>query len=130
MIMHKYEFFNHSDGSRVRVPFGKCFPASLVRERYRMHTREIETTIDLRANLRAGKLTSFGCYPTFFLMVDGAAICHDCMRASYRQASQAIRDKDSRSGWLPVACDVNYEEPDLTCDDCNQPIESAYGEAQ
>jgi hypothetical protein len=126
--MKRYEFYNHSDGSRVRVPAGSIGgPASLIREVYRMHRRDIHNSIDLRATLRAGKYTSLGCYPVFLITSDCCALCMDCARAEYRNVSRAIREKFN-DGWRVTNCEVNYEDKELYCDHCSQPIESAYGD--
>jgi hypothetical protein len=49
------------------------------------------------------------------------------MRAEYRQISYAVRN-NLRDGWRVDAFDINWESPDLYCDHCSKPIESAYGE--
>jgi hypothetical protein len=36
-------------------------------------------------------------------------------------------DKDKHKGHL-VSADINWEDPELYCDDCNERIESAYAE--
>ena len=123
----RYEFFNHSDGSRVRVPHGKIGPVSLVRERYSMHVENIRDTHDLRASLRAGSYTSLGGYPVFFITSDCAALCFDCVRREYRQVSESVR-KRLRDGWRVKACAVNWEDSQLLCDHCGEVISSAYGE--
>lgn len=125
--MSKFEFFNHSDGSRVRVPAGKIGPPSLVRTLYRAHVREINDTHALRAALRAGKYTSLGSYPVFYIVSDGESLCVNCVRENYRVISSAVRER-SRDGWRVIACDVNYEDITMTCAHCGQLIESAYGE--
>lgn len=66
-----------------------------------------------------------GGYPRFFLMEDGEPLCHKCGRDEWRAI---IRNwKTPGSGWNIEACDINYEDTDLVCCNCNQPIESAYG---
>jgi hypothetical protein len=125
MSTKRWRFFTHSDGSRVRLPISKSGPVSLERLRYRMHCRDIGDTRDLRATLRAGKYTTYGSYPIYLIVSDGACLCMDCGRAEYRSISNAIRS-GVNDGWRVIHCDVNYES-DLTCEHCSNKIESAYG---
>lgn len=65
-----------------------------------------------------GKLSSHawpGGYPIYYLDSENNVLCPDCA------------NKDGMSS-QPVAADINYEDPDLYCDDCSQRIESAYAE--
>ncbi len=68
-----------------------------------------------------------GGYPLYIVMEDGASLCVECGKKEYRMLAEASRDKD-RSGWLPSAPNVNWEDPDLYCCHCNARIESAYAE--
>lgn len=68
-----------------------------------------------------------GGYPTYGVTDDGAALCIDCMRQEYRLIARARRLK-LRDGWQVVGVDINWEDTSLTCDHCNNTIESAYGE--
>jgi hypothetical protein len=115
--------FIHSDGT-LRVE-GRC--GVINRKDFRGHFTAITNTREFRATLRAGKYTSLGSYPIYFYTSDGAALCWDCAREEYKQISQSIREKSSERGWRVVGCDINYENNDLTCDNCSKPIESAYG---
>lgn len=66
-----------------------------------------------------------GGYPLFLICSDGAALCCDCGRRQYRQIAYSIMHKIN-DGWRVTAADVNWEDPNLYCDHCNKPIESAY----
>ena len=101
--------------------------ANPVRAIYRRTFGQITNTQQLRATLRAGPYAWPGGYPMFFVTSDGAALSFDSVRAEYAQVSRAIRE-GSRDGWRVVACDINYEDLDLTCEHSGLPIESAYGE--
>jgi hypothetical protein len=125
--MKRFDFYNHSDGSRVRVPAGQIGPPSLHRAVYCAHVETINTSHDLRATLRAGKYTSLGSYPVFYITGDGESMCHDCVHFHYRDVSRAVREH-SRNGWRVDACVVNWEETDMQCAHCNQLIPAAYGE--
>lgn len=87
----------------------------------------IETTIQLRATLRAGPYARPGGYPLYFVTSDGEALSFDTVRAEYSQVSRAVRDK-SKCGWRVVGCTINYEDAELTCAHSGNRIESAYGE--
>lgn len=66
-----------------------------------------------------GKLPTYiwpGCYPMLYIDKQGNTLCSDC----------ASRDIDQSQD--VIAADVNWENPDLICDDCGKRIESAYAE--
>jgi len=102
-------------------------PCVTVRTNYCYHHKVIATSHDLRATLRAGRFTSLGSYPLFLYTSDGAALCFECAAKEYRQVSTEIREH-SNCGFRVVGTEINYEDEDLTCDHCNKPIESAYGD--
>jgi hypothetical protein len=59
-----------------------------------------------------------GGYPLFYLDKGGNVLCPECANREVDQSQAA------------VACDVNWEDPDLHCDDCGRRIESAYAEPE
>ena len=67
---------------------------------------------------RLAKYTSIGCYPIFYVDPDTSCLCADCARRG-----EAAGDPIDGS-------DVNWEDPDLFCDDCGERIESAYAEEE
>jgi hypothetical protein len=89
----------------------------------------INSISDFRAAVRNGPYAWPGGYPLFFICSDGGALCCDCVKSERRNILQSI-GHNLRDGWKVVAIDINYEEPDLTCDHCSKPIESAYGEPE
>lgn len=89
----------------------------------------IQNTRDLAEAFKQGKYTSYGCYPLFFLTSDGATLSHDAVRANYAAIVQSIRE-NLDDGWRVVAHDVNWEDPELYCDDTGERIESAYAEPE
>jgi hypothetical protein len=127
MMSHHAKFMVFSDGSLgIANPFA---PMHIVREVFSRHFREIETGLQLRATLRAGSTTDLGGYPLYFVVDDGEALCFKCVRSELRQITSAIRAGTSdRGGWRVIGCDVNYEDPDLTCAHCNERIRSTYAE--
>lgn len=65
-----------------------------------------------------------GCYPVYYICKDGSDFCHKCANANFKYTV------DPDSDWLIVAGDINYEDHELWCVNCNEQIESAYGEEQ
>jgi hypothetical protein len=59
-----------------------------------------------------------GGYPLFYLDNHGSVLCADC-------ATDTLDDEYSAE---LVACDINYEEPLMYCDQCDKHIEPAYGD--
>jgi hypothetical protein len=68
-----------------------------------------------------------GGYPFYAITSDGACLCMRCCRTEYRQISYAVRHA-LNDGWRVEAFDINWEDTNLLCDHCNEPIESAYEE--
>lgn len=65
-----------------------------------------------------GKLPSYawpGGYPIFYVDDQNNILCPDCA------------NKEGYNS-IPTHYDVNWEDPDLYCDDCGNRIESAYAE--
>lgn len=116
-------FFTTSSGDLCR----DTSAAPVVRERFAFHYGSIETGAALRATLRAGPYAWPGGYPLYFITSDGAALSFDAVRENFAQCIRAIRDHNN-DGWRIVACDVNYEDNELTCDHSGAHIPSAFGE--
>lgn len=66
---------------------------------------------------KRSKYTSVGGYPLFYVHM-GEAICPDC----------ANRSKEYSDIEMPS--DINWENPNLHCDECGDRIESAYAEEE
>ena len=60
-----------------------------------------------------------GGYPIFYITTQGAILCPDC-------ANEEDQDPDVRDDDPILAYIVNYEDPELICDNCNAWIECAY----
>lgn len=69
-----------------------------------------------------------GGYPRYFITDDGGSLSYEAAKENKRIIFEAIRDKDKRSGWCVIGCDINWEDAELICDHTNKRIESAYGE--
>lgn len=101
-----------------------------LRYRYAFQHASIESTHQLKACLRAGSTTDLGGYPCYFVTADGAALSFEAVRAELEQCLDAIRHGQKWSGWLIVACQINYEDGALTCEHTGRRIASAYGESE
>jgi hypothetical protein len=95
------------------------------------------TVKNLMRDLRAGKFTSFGCYPTYFVTVDGEPLSHEAIRENLWIVARATRDyaANPRVGsdvkqWAVIGADINWENADLYCAHTNKRIESAYAEPE
>jgi hypothetical protein len=64
-----------------------------------------------------------GGYPMYYLCKDGGVLCPKCLNDN----KALINDPDEPE-WYVLASDINYEDPDLYCDNCSERIESAYAE--
>ena len=60
-----------------------------------------------------------GGYPIFYLDQDNSVLCPKCAREHETNGF----DFD-----VITAADINYEDTFLTCDECNDHIQSAYGD--
>ena len=70
-----------------------------------------------------------GGYPIYYIDKGGAVLCPACAEEEIREWQDAPEDeKDYYEDDLPIAADVNYEDPELWCEGCNERIESAYAE--
>jgi hypothetical protein len=69
-----------------------------------------------------------GGYPIFYLCADGGVLCPVCVNVDMRSVlDAAFVDGDKQ--WDVVACDVNWEDDTMQCDNCNKFIQSAYGDS-
>lgn len=70
-----------------------------------------------------------GGYPVYMLMGDGGVLCSTCVSREIRLIVDATRPNGSADQqWSCVAVDVNWEDPQLSCDHCGERIESAYAD--
>ena len=69
-----------------------------------------------------------GGYPRYFITLDGAALSFKSALHNSHLIIDSIRE-NSNDGWQVVACEVNWEDAGLYCDDTGERIESAYAEA-
>ena len=98
-----------------------------LRRGYATSHTEIDTTMQLRATLRAGRYVWPGGYPLHFITSDGESLSFETVRKNYRRVSDSI-SSGSNDGWRVVGCMINWGDTDLRCAHSNARIESAYGE--
>lgn len=87
----------------------------------------------LMRDLRAGKFTSVGSYPTYFVTADGEALSHEAVRENLWLVARATRERakwgafhHEDSQWAVICAEVNWEDADLCCAHTGKPIECAY----
>lgn len=84
---------------------------------------------DIKRTLRNGKFAWPGGYPLYFITSDGAVLSFEAVRKRWRDVCEAhIIPAWHNSGWRIVACEINWEDPALYCDETGERIESAYAE--
>lgn len=64
------------------------------------------------------RFTDIGCYPLFYLDSHDSVLCPRCAGTAEAE------------GEAMAACGINWEDPDLYCDECSERIESAYAEPE
>ncbi len=87
----------------------------------------IRTIFDFRRAIRHPYAWPGG-YPCYFITSDGAALSFETAREERRNILEALRDRDTLSGWHVAAVDINWEDGELTCDHTGKRIESAYAD--
>jgi len=125
--MQSHMMISDTDGHLydTRTPGWHLLPP--LRRHYRQTYLDIDSVKALKATLRNGAFTGVGGYPLYFITSDGAALSFDSVRSEFRNVAESIAQR-SNDGWRVVACTINYEDSDLTCDHSGKPIPSAYGE--
>ena len=75
-----------------------------------------------------GTLAAFawpGHYPMFYICQDMGTLCPKCANAN----AELTGDTNDPQ-WNVVAAEVNWEDGQMTCDNCNERIPSAYAEPE
>lgn len=125
--MREHFFISSCDGALhdTRAPNWSAHP---LRPNFARHHQRIASVADFKATLRAGQFAWPGGYQLYMICDDGAALCWACARKEAREIMPAIASKNRHDAqWRVVACEINYEDSDLTCDHCNKEIPAAYG---
>ena len=64
-----------------------------------------------------------GLYPVYYITQDTGILCPKCVNDNLTLCADS-----NDSQWYVTHTDVNWESTDLTCEHCNENIESAYGD--
>jgi hypothetical protein len=80
---------------------------------------------DFKVGTEPVPVASFpGLYPIYYLTKDGGILCPKCVNANLGLCAD-----ENDPQWYVIASDVNWENPELICDNCDCRIESAYAES-
>ena len=88
------------------------------------HFPRVENMAQVKACIRAGRFTDIGGYPLYFVCADGEALSFEAARANLREIASAFNT--GAKDWRIVACEINWEDSELTCDHTGEPIPCAY----
>lgn len=126
MQLPEHLFVSSVDGTLfdTRLPDWSAHP---LRADYCRTHREIRSTLQLRATIRAGKYAWPGGYQMFFITYDGEALSFESVRDNYSRCAYSMRH-GINDGWRIVGCDINYEDGNLFCAHSGERIHSAYAE--
>lgn len=85
------------------------------------------------AALESGPYAWPGGYPLYFIMADGEALSFGAAKAEQKRIVEEMLLDNAGVGfldrqWIPVACEINWEDTALYCADTNERIPSAYGD--
>ena len=73
-----------------------------------------------------------GGYPIYYATSDGAALCPDCVNKEIDRVDEEQKSYAAGDRWhlqfAVLHCEANYEDTDLACDHCNEPIPAAYAD--
>ena len=93
------------------------------------HAREIETTAQVKAALRAGAYADFGGYPLYFVTSDGDVLSFNAVRDNFASVLDSVA-RGIGDGWRVAAVAINYEDGGLRCEHTGERIWSAYAEQE
>jgi hypothetical protein len=98
--------------------------------RYNFHrtSSQVHNAADVKAALRSGAFTEWGCYPLYFLTADGEALSFESVRANLAEVLGAFNAADRHNGWRVVGVEINHEDGELICCHSNKRIPSAYAD--
>lgn len=81
--------------------------------------------IDQLKDLQSG--SPFLGYLHYYVTKDCGVICPDCVKDNLELIAEDMKDGWDDQ-WIVIACDINYEDDSLYCDNCDKHIISAYGD--
>ncbi len=68
-----------------------------------------------------------GGYPKYIVCNDGGCLCPQCAKDNFHAIAHDTV-KGWKTGFDVAGANINWEDDSLYCDNCNNPIPSAYGE--
>lgn len=122
--MPEYFFVSECDGGLYDTRKEGWATRPALRPNYKHTHRNINTTADLKATLRAGEHSWPGGYQMYFITGDGHAMSFEGVRKSLAPLLDDIKEQ-SRHRIVGVA--INYEDTDLYCVLTDTPIPASYG---
>ena len=84
----------------------------------------IDTVEQLR-ELQSG--SPFLGYPHYYVAKDCGVICPCCLKENLELISESMADGWDNQ-WIVIACEINYEDNGLYCDNCSEQVEAAYND--
>jgi hypothetical protein len=118
------ELFEVFDGDLYR----KGEYAIPLRKDYCKHFREIESTKELLATIRAGNSTDVGGYPITLIAADGQCCKPSALAKDRQSLERELRNIREKSRDRIIGSSVFYEGPPEECFVSGEMIESAYGD--
>lgn len=67
-----------------------------------------------------------GGYPLVLVMDDGECLCPACAKDNFKLIVAATKS-NARDGWQAAGVQVNWEDNELFCANCDNQLEAAYG---
>lgn len=89
----------------------------------------VKTLADLAKCLDNGPYAWPGGYPLYFVTEDGGVLSFKAAEDNRELIESAIVKNDDDQ-WRVIACETNWEDPELICDHTNERIPSAYAEPE
>lgn len=77
----------------------------------------------------SGKFPAYawlGGYPVYYVTADNSVICPSCANDNMELTTAKPNSDDYDRQWAIVDYDVNYEDVNCVCENCNQYIDPAY----
>lgn len=82
-------------------------------------------TVEQLKDLQSG--SPFLGYPHYYVAKDCGIICPCCLKENLKLICEEMAEGWDNQ-WIVIACEINYEDDSLYCDNCYKQIISAYGD--
>jgi len=84
-------------------------------------------TFKVDANTPVPTVAFPGLYPIYYVTKDSGTLCPECVNDNLKLCS-TDNGANEDAQWFVVASDINWENPELYCDNCECRIPSAYAD--